>query len=99
MEDIDFSRRKINEWSDIYGVKLVTPIQDDRLVSEFEWAYFLCSADYLPNNKDFERFSEMENRAMELKRDVFMGASIGEKQILNSRYIETEWCRKRLNVL
>lgn len=100
VENVDLSRRKPHDWANIYKVKLLeTPPDTDRSWSEFEWAYYFIDADYTSLDGDFERLAEIEMRAMELKRDLFMGASVGEKDILKSRYIETEWVRKRLNII
>lgn len=105
VENIDFSRRNAQEWANIYKVELLEEPKDDRLWSEYEWAYNFLNMKYRPNIKDatkledfLEEFAEKEMRAMEIRRDLFMGASIGEKDILNERYIETEWCRNALNM-
>lgn len=101
--NIDLSRRKAQEWAKIYKVELLDAPIDDRLWSEYEWAYNFLNSKYRPdlsvaeNIEDFyEEFAEKEMRAIELRRDVFMGATLGEKEILNERYIETEWCRNRI---
>jgi hypothetical protein len=98
VENIDFSRRSLKDWENIYCVKLVEHSYEG-LISEYEWAYHMCRDDYRPLTKDFEKLSVMEMRAMELQRDVFMGSSLEEREILNKKYIETAWVRKRLNVL
>lgn len=106
VEDIDFSRRTAHEWAKIYLVELLEESTDDRLWSEYEWAYNFLNMKYRPRIDDvekleeyLEKFAEKEMRAIELRRDIFMGASLGEKEILKERYIETEWVRKRLSVL
>lgn len=100
VENIDYSRRKPLDWAAIYKVKLLNePLDNERLWSEFEWAYYFCRTDYSSLDGDFETLAEFEMRAIELNRDLYMGASIGEKEILKERYVETEWCRKRLNIL
>lgn len=104
VEPIDLSRRKAQDWAKIYFVELLEEPIDDRLWSEYEWAYYFFNMNYRPDTKNFknydeglEKFAEMEMRAFEIRRDVFLGASIGEREILNERYIETEWCRGRLS--
>lgn len=103
VETIDLSRRKAQDWAKIYLVELLEEPSDDRLWSEYEWAYFFFNAKYKPDFKNFknheddlEKFSEMELRAMEIRRDIFLGASIGEREILNERYVETEWIRYKI---
>ncbi|AEO93690.1 gp432 [Bacillus phage G] len=105
VDNVDFSKRKVKEWATIYKVKLLEEPDDDRLWSEYEWAYNFFDLKYqadLDNveklEEFFEEFSEREMRAMELRRDLFMGASIGEKEILKEKYIETEWVRNIFNV-
>ena len=46
-------------------------------------------------NGDYDKANNMELRAMEIKRDLFMGADEGEKYVLQRQYIETEWARRR----
>ena len=106
VEDLDYARRKIKEWANIYNIELVEFEDDGRLWSEYEWAYRLFDMKYNPiiinwknMDEELEKFSEKEMRAMELRRDVFMGATLGEKELLKEKYIETEWCRERLSVL
>lgn len=103
IEDIDFSRRKAIDWAKIYKAELLEKPKDDRAWSEYEWAYNFLNMQYRPDIKNaskldefLEEFSEKEMRAMEIRRDVFMGASVGEKEILQERFIETEWCRNKL---
>jgi hypothetical protein len=107
--DIDPMKRKPREWAVIYCFELAPPISDD-LWSEYEWAYhvsFDLRYRLLPDrNKSgklldsYDKSSDMELRAMDLKRDLFMGADIGEKYIFNEgKYIETEWVKKRLLLL
>lgn len=103
VEGIDFSRRKAKEWASIYKIELLEEPKDDRLWSEYEWAYNFLEMNYRPIINDIkkmddilEEFGEKELRAIEIRRDIFMGASIGEKEILEERFIETEWIRNRL---
>lgn len=95
----DFARRKPIEWARLYNIKVYNQIPDV-MWNEYEWAYHLINNfqyDLLPDdNNDFDKASLMELRAMELKRDLFMGADIGEKHVLETQYIETEWLRRRI---
>jgi hypothetical protein len=100
VESLDYTRRVISDWEKIYGIVIKKDNFDDsRLFSEYEWAYCMCNMDYSPNNKNFEKLAVMELRAMELNRDIFMGATLQEREVLVNRYMETTWVRKRLNVL
>ena len=103
---VDFSRRKPKEWAKIYNVQLLDVI--DGIWSEYEWAYNFSNLKYypLPDNNNmidpvFERAAEMELRALELRRDIFMGADIGERHLLETknRYIETEWVKRKLTLI
>ncbi|MNJ90466.1 hypothetical protein D3C87_80630 [compost metagenome] len=105
IENIDLSRRKAHDWARIYLIELMEEPTDDRLWSEYEWSYYVFNAKYRAKITDFknyenelEKFGELEMRAFNIRRDLFLGASIGEKEILKDKYIETEWCRKKLGV-
>lgn len=106
IKDVDPAKRRPTEWAKIYLVELVGDIPNS-LWNEYEWAYNFSKLDYrlLPDrNKDgsllgtYEKAEDMEMRAMELKRDLFMGADIGEKYVLQEKYIETEWVRRKLSL-
>jgi len=99
VENIDLSRRKPEDWARIYKVNLLNSFNDDRLWSEFEWAYHFCNSDYTSMDGDFETLAEYEMRAMDIKRDLFLGATPDEKKILKDRYIETEYVRRKLNTI
>lgn len=101
VDNVDYSRRSPDEWAKIYGVELLDNLNDGRVWSEYEWGYHFVNSDYKPlyipgKEYDFERLSEMELRAIELRRDIFLGATREEKKMLNERYVDTEWCRRRL---
>ena len=67
--------------------------------NEYEWAYNFTKLSYKPILKDedgfpdWDKISEKEMRAQYLKRDLFLGADMGEKEILKQKYIETQWVR------
>jgi len=98
IENIDVNRRKPEEWAKIYHMKLIKNTISD-LWNEYEWAYYLSKDlkyQLLPDkNGDYEKANNMEMRALEIKRDLFMSADEGEKYVLQSQYMETEWCRRR----
>lgn len=103
VENIDISRRKAQDWARIYMIELIEEVPDDRLWSEYEWAYWIFNAKYRAKitnfkkyDEELEKFSDLEMRAFNIRRDLFLGASIGEKEILKEKYIETKWCRKKL---
>lgn len=101
IKDVDPMRRKPIEWSRIYLIKLLEPVPDV-LWNEYEWAYNMLGFNYellSDKNGDFDKANLLELRAMELKRDLFMGADIGEKYVLEKQYIETEWLRRRLSFM
>lgn len=92
----DISKRKPNEWAKIYLIKLIDQ-PNHELWSEYEWAYhFITDLGYYPDTEDFDSMSEKEMRAIELRRDLFLGADIGENEILKSKYIETAWVKSKL---
>lgn len=99
VDNLDYRRRKMEDWAKTYGVIVDIEEDEERLLSEYEWAHFMSNNDYRPCDKNFEKLAVMELRAMELNRDIFMGATLQEREILVSRYIETDWVRRRLNVL
>lgn len=95
--NVDPLRRKPHEWAKIYHIKLHDKVKDD-IWSEYEWAYNLFKLKYtlIPDkNGEYDKANEMELRALELKRDLFMGADDGEKYVLEKQYIETEWIRSK----
>lgn len=91
----DIAKRRPNEWAKIYRIKLFD-IQKDGLWSEYEWAYNFPDLSYYPDTDDFDKMAEMEMRADELRRDIFLGADIGEREVLNTKYMETNWIRAKL---
>lgn len=97
VENPDPIKRKPEEWAKIYGIKLLDEI-GNHLWSEYEWAYYFVDLSYYPAIKDFDRISEMEMRAYELRRDVFLGADIGERDILNEKYMETNWIKSKIRL-
>ena len=101
IDDIDLSKRKPNEWANIYNIELIEDIPQS-LWSEFEWAYHICNMDYKfkkdSGSKDeYEKAEQMEMRAMLIKTDIFKTADIGEKYMLKNKYIETEMIKSILN--
>lgn len=97
VEDVDLHKRKPEEWAKIYGLKLLNN-PSNNLWSEYEWAYNFTELSYYPAHQDFDKISEMEMRAFELRRDLFVGADIGEKEVLKTKYIETQWCLNKLRM-
>jgi hypothetical protein len=86
VQDLDFARRKPDEWARIYFIKLVGTIPNV-LWNEYEWAYHLPTLKYYPmpdRDKNgglldsYDKSAVKEMRATELRRDIFMGADMGE---------------------
>jgi hypothetical protein len=103
VSNVDPMRRKPLEWARIYLMELITS-PPEVLMNEYEWAYSLMSGlfkyNLLPDkNGDFDKSGLMELRAMELKRDLFMGADMGERYVLQKQYIETEWLRRKMTFM
>lgn len=95
--DPDITRRTPDEWAKIYGIKLLTQVPG--WWNEYEWAYNFTSLSYIPLLKDedgfpnWDQIAEKEMRAQYLKRDLFLGADMGEKELLKTKYVETQWLR------
>lgn len=101
INNADLMRRKPLEWARIYNIKLLEP-PPDVLWNEYEWAYNMLAFNYefIPDKEgDFDKAGLMELRAMELKRDLFIGADMGERYVLEKQYIETEWLRRKLKFI
>lgn len=97
IENPDILKRKPEEWAKIYNVKVLNPLPNE-LWSEYEWAYHFQNFSYFPANQDFERTAEMELRAIQLRRDLFLGADMGEREVLKEKYIETQWVKSKLRM-
>ena len=104
IKNVDPHKRKPIEWAKIYNLKLMSSFSEN-LWSEYEWAYYFSKLKYMPmhdigrNGQEldtFDKSTEMEMRAFELNRDLFVNADLGEKMILKEKYIETGWVRKML---
>lgn len=103
VEKIDPKKRKPNEWAKIYSIKLIGEYPNE-LWSEYEWSFYLPTLKYMPipdKNGEFEYFSEMDLRSLEIRRDLFMGADIGERHVLTNenKYIETNWVRHKMSFI
>ena len=100
IDNVDPMKRKPLEWAKIYNIKLLN-YTSEPLWSEYEWAYNLINLRYVPipdKYGEFDKSNDMELRALELNRDLFMGADLGERHVLEKEkhFIETEWIRKKL---
>jgi hypothetical protein len=103
VEDVDMKKRTPEEWAEIYHIKLLGDITH-QLWSEYEWAYHFPTLNYQPlpdDQGEFMKFSEMELRAHELRRDLIKTADNGERYVLQEeeRYIETDWVKRRLKLI
>lgn len=97
IQDPDITKRTPLEWAKIYNIKLLNEVPGWWI--EYEWAYNFDNLDYIPSKTnedglpDWDSITEKEMRAQFLKRDLFLGADYGEKEILKTKYIETNWIR------
>jgi len=97
--DVDLTKRKENEWEDIYHVKITDGEIDVGDMNEFEFAYKLTKSKYYlqpakqSKNKDldYDVAEQMEMRAMKIVRDIFSNADRIEKEQLEQRYIATKY--------
>lgn len=105
VEDIDRQKRKPNEWAKIYNIKLIECDDYNALQNEYEWAWeMMHSYKYLPlpdKTGDYELSSEKELRAEMLVMDIYINALPKEKYIFNThkKYIDTDFIRRRLNLI
>lgn len=97
VENPDVLKRKPKEWAEIYKIKLQGDVLSV-LWSEYEWSYHLPTLSYFPAVSDFDKVSEMLMRADELRRDLFLGADLGENQVLKEGYMETNWVKSKLKM-
>ena len=96
IQDTDMTKRTPEEWAKIYNIKLTE--EATGFWSEYEWAYNFDKLSYVPIFEDdgvydWDKIANWELRAMNIRRDIFMGADMGEKDILKQKYIETQWLR------
>lgn len=106
ISDIDPMKRKPSEWAQIYNVRLFGDVPNE-LWSEYEWSYNFDKLKYmlLPDRDrsgkiidSNEKSEKMEMRALEIKRDLFKNADMGEKMVLQEKYIEINWVKRKLNL-
>lgn len=101
VQDFDRQRRLPNEWAQLYHVKLQGDIEQRR-INEYEWAYLLGTVRYfpaaVPDTPTWDRYEDMQYRGDELRRDLILGADSYEREVLTSRYLETQWVRARFSV-
>ena len=98
--NIDQGRRTLTEWAKIYYIKFTEDI-DNVLCGEYEWAYNYYNFKFIPvldSNNEFESNAKMEMRAMEIKRDLFVNADMGEKMVLKEKYMDTEFVKSKLHL-
>jgi len=93
--NVDLMKRKPPEWAKIYRIKVLSDIPNDELWSEYEWAYHYFNMEYAPvyEKQSFDKFEEMDARAMQLYTDLHMSADEGEKYVLKIKFILPEWIR------
>lgn len=95
LTDIDTTKRKEEDWEKIYHIKITDGIIESSPIDEFEFAFYLQRKKYylLPDkNNNFEKATEMENRAMKIYRDIYSTADRHEKILLKSgEFIKTQY--------
>jgi hypothetical protein len=97
IQDPDITRRSPQEWANIYNIELLSNVSG--AWNEYEWAWNFPNLSYQPLKKDkdglydYDSITDKETRADFLRRDLFLGADLGEKEVLKERYIETIWVR------
>ena len=102
IQNPDITLRTPEEWAKIYNIKLLSNV-GNCMWNEYDWAWNFPNLIYEPAKKtkdgfyDFESVTEKEERADFLRRDLFLGADLGEKEILKERYIQTNWLRTHIN--
>lgn len=101
IQNPDTTKRTPEEWSKIYGIKLQE--KTTGWYNEYEWAYNFLKLKYIPskltedNLPDWDSITSQEMRAQFLNRDLYLGADLGEKEVLKNQYIETNWIRKHMS--
>ena len=100
--DIDTTKRKPLEWASIYYIKLVGQQKiPNKLMNEYEfaWHYINNALSFVPVldvGDEFTNFTRLNLRAMELTTDLYVNASLGEKEELRKKYIDTSFVRQQL---
>ena len=102
--DPDPEKRKPLEWAKIYFIKLVGAQKiQNKLMGEYEFAWdYINLLNYLPlkdDNGEFETYSNFELRAQGLHADMFINATLGEKEALRTKYIDTSFVRRQLKYI
>ena len=102
--DPDTEKRKPLEWAKIYYIKLVGQQNvRNKLMCEYEFAWhYINSLNFLPlkdDQNDYETYSNFELRAQGLNADMFINATLGEKEILRYKYTDTSFVRRQLNYI
>lgn len=100
IQNPDFSKRTPKEWSKAYGIELNNDIAG--WWNEYEWSYNFPNLSYSPSKRDkeglldWDGIADKEMRAQFLRMDIFLGADAGEKEVLKTKYMETNWIRGHL---
>ena len=101
--DVDITKRFPDEWARINGIQIRNlPAEANYLMNEYEFAWYLPNFNYFPMKKDkdgmydFDSIADKEMRLSFIRRDLFYFADFGERDLLEKKYIETEWVRKNI---
>lgn len=103
----DVTTRKPLEWAKIYYIKLIGKQHvPNKLMNEYEfaWHYVNNALSFIPiadniQQDTFDKNNEFNLRANGLVADVYVNASLAERNSLREKYIDTSFIRKQLQYI
>ena len=103
----DITKRKPLEWAQLYHIKLMGKQKvPNKLMNEYEfaWHYINNALSFVPIANDahgdtYDNFNESNLRANELVADIYVNATLAERNTLREKYIDTSFIRKQLQYI
>lgn len=105
--DPDITKRKPLEWARIYYIKLIGRQKvPNKLMNEYEfaWHYINNALSFIPiaddnSGETYDKMNELNLRANELTADLYVNATLAERNELRKKYIDTNFIRKQLQYI
>ena len=102
VDNPDIEKRKPKEWAAKYFIKLVGRQHvPNKLMNEYEfaWHYVNNALSFIPISDGINEYDTTSNfnlRANGLVADMYINATLGERNELRKKYIDTSFIRRQL---